>query len=458
MKKTLAFMLIALVALASVFAGGETEAAAASNGKTVVEIWTEDRHDLEYFNKKIAEFNASNEDIEIKLTTVTDNYANMLVMAFTSGNAPDLFYSNARSGGFDLKTFVDGKMLLAYPEEVLNDPEFALVTDIKNHVLDGVNAMNGNIYSVFGAQRSSNRMIYNADLFEKAGIKEFPKTLDELVEVADKITKVGNGNFYGIATCASAQFNRWLETVCQKSGIYFYDFQNGQYSFDGYRPIIEKAKQLFINGSMFPGSNNQGVDAMRVQFANGTFALWGNASQEAGVFTKQFPVEDFEWKVAEVPSLDGTVKGAVEANPQKGLFVFASTKNQDATWEVVKYLNSEEFLKGYLEMGYALPYSAHMREVVDMTKIGRLADFAPIDYEDFYPTAPQVTIAGDDMYKTMWNCIVNNTDVDACIADLNKRYNDALAKDIKLGKTRRVVIENFDPVHPNANPITYLDK
>ena len=133
-------------------------------------------------------------------------------------------------------------------------------------------------------------------------------------------------------------------------------------------------------------------------------------------------------------------------------------KNKDAAWEVVKYLNSESVVKGYVEKGYALPLSTYMQRIVDMSKIGRLADFAPVNYEGLYPSVPAVSVAGDSYAKAIWNCIVSGTDVDKCIADLNKRYNEALEKDLKLGKVKRVVIANYDPLNPNAGEISYLTK
>ncbi len=457
MKKTLTVLVILLFSFTTLFAAGASEAKDVAKAKTVVEIWSNDRHDLEYLNQKIDEFNKTNAEIEIKHTTIVDNYPNMLVMGFTSGNAPDLFYMNARGTGFDLQTFVDAGMLTAYPDSLLDDPDFAKVTDARKHIVEGVNAVGGVPYAIFNVVRSGSRMIYNKDLFAKSGITTFPTTLAELVDVADKIAQDGKGQYYGIATCASAQFERWLEGIITKSGIYHYDFENGVFDFSDYREAILLAQKFFSTGAMFPGSNSQGVDAMRAQFANGTFALWGNASQEAGVFTDQFPISDFEWGVAELPSLDGTIKGTVDSRPQKGLFMFSSSKNKDAAWEVIKYLNSEAFVKGYIEQGYALPLSAHMQQVVDMSKIGRLADFAPVSYEGLYPSVPAVSVSGEPYAVAIWNTIVNNGNVDRTIADLNKKYNEALDRDLKLGKVKRVVIKNYDPLNPNANPVTFLD-
>ena len=379
----------------------------------------------------------------------------MLVMAYSSGNAPDLFY---RGAAFDLQMFTDAGMLEPYPEALLSDPEFERVTDASRHVIEGLNAIDGVLYGVYNVQRSGARMIYNMDLLEKAGITELPTTLQELVDTAAAITAVGNGNFYGIAACSSAQFERWLEGICNKSGIYHYDYINGRFDFSGFAEPLKLAQKLFTDGSMFPGSNTQGVDAMRAQFANGTFAIWGNASQEATVFTEQFPITDFEWAVGELPSMDGTVKGTVTAIPQKGLFMFSSCKNKDAAWEVVKYLNTEEFVKGYVEAGYALPISEYMMSVADLSRIGRLADFAPVPYEGLYPVVPAVTVAGDPYAVALWNAVANNGDIDQVIADLNKSYNEALERDIGLGKVKRVVIKDYDPLNPSAGTIEYLDK
>ena len=119
---------------------------------------------------------------------------------------------------------------------------------------------------------------------------------------------------------------------------------------------------------------------MRALFAEGEFALWGNASQEAGVFTSQLPIEDFEWGVAEVPSLDGEIKGALQTTPSKGYAIMSSSEHPDEAWKVIQYFQSEEFLKGYLENGYCLPITSYMDEKIDKSKIGRLADFSLLDW------------------------------------------------------------------------------
>ena len=108
-------------------------------------------------------------------------------------------------------------------------------------------------------------------------------------------------------------------------------------------------------------------------------AIWGNASQEAGVFTEQFPTT-FEWGVSELPTMDGVVNGALSITPNFGFAMLSSAANKDAAWQIIEYFSSEDFLKGYFEGGYSAPLSSYMAGKIDSTKVGRLADFAIQDY------------------------------------------------------------------------------
>lgn len=441
---------------------GGASSAAATGEKTVVEIWTNDRHDLDYVNKKIEEYNATNTDnIEIKQTVVTDDYFNMLTMAKTSGTAPDLATLNGGAAQFDLKMFAESGIIRPLNDYLANaSEEYVRNTDYQEHLYEGMNVLGEDIYWIPTGQRSGTRVLYNKTLFEQAGITEFPKTLDGMVEAAKKITEAGNGQYYGYAATVSSPAERCLEGVAEKSGQnqYGYDYVNGKFDFSGYKPVLEGFKKMFEDGSVLPGSQSQQVDAMRAQFAAGTVGMWPNASQEAGVFTTQFPIDSFEWGVAEIPTLDGEVHGTQTAVPQKGYVMLSDTDVPDAAWKVIEYFASEDFLKGYFESGFSLPSSKHMQEVVDPTKTGRIQDFGTYDYEGVYPLPPSVTIEGEDRRTVLWSAAMGERDIDEAIEDLNTRYNEALERDIKMGKVKRLVIKDFDPMHPNEGTVEYLDQ
>jgi multiple sugar transport system substrate-binding protein len=419
--------------------------------KTIIDVWSEDRHDQEYVEKMVAEYNQNNTDnIEIKLNLITEDYQNMVSLSFNSGTAPDVVGANS----IPLNQFADTGILMPLNDFIDKDPEFQKVNDPYGNAFEGSNAKDGKLYMVYSGMRSGVRVEYNKAMLEQVGVKEVPQKLDDYIDLAKKITEAGNGEFYGIGFTSSSPFERLLEMSAQMSGIFYYDYINGKFDFSGYKPILEKGQELV----KYAYPDQQGVDNMRALFAQGAFGLWSNASQEAGVFTKQIPVTDFEWGVAEVPTLDGEVRGALQMTPSKAYGIISNSDSVDEAWKVIQYFQSEAFLKGYLEGGFSLPITEHMNDVIDHSKTGRLADFSLLEYESVYPTVPLINLQGDDYRTVLWDVVMGYRDIDEAIQDLNERYNAALDADVSSGTVKRLVIEGYNPLKPNEGTIKYLDK
>ena len=438
---------------------GETAASApagsaASGGEGLtVEVWTNDRHDLDYVEAQIAEYNESNGDgIKINLTVITEDYENMIQMAYTGGTAPDIVGAN----NLPLNAFADTGILIPLNDYIDASEEYKKVNEPYDHAFEGKNLRNGNIYSVFSGLRSGVRVQYNIDVLAENGYTEIPKDLPSYIDMAKAITEKGAGEYYGIGFTSSSPFERLLEMVAQVSGVHYYDYVKGKYDFSGYKDILVQGRRFIDEGIAYP--DQQGVDNMRALFAEGDFTLWSNASQEAGVFTKQIPVTGFEWGVAEVPSLTGEIRGALTMTPSKSYGIISSSENKDAVWKVIEFFQSEAFLKGYLENGFSLPMSDYMRGAIDASKIGRLADFATLAYEDVYPEPPVINLTGENYRAVLWNAVMGYVDIDEAIEDLNTRYNEALEADIASGSTKRLVIPDFDPLNPSERTPQYLDK
>ncbi|WP_349673317.1 extracellular solute-binding protein [Lacrimispora sp.] len=433
--------------------GGETKKEAASSGKVKVTVWTNNRHDLEYMNKVVDEFNKKNDHIEVDYVVQTENYENLISMAANSGQSPDLF---SQVNPEDFKNFADNGII-----QPINDymtDEFKKVNEVDQHLYEGCNVFGDKVYWVPGGKRSGSRFIYNKEIFDKLGI-EVPKKLSDLPAVAKQITEAGAGDYYGIIfPGASGPFERWLEHSAEMSGITAYNYKEGKYDFSGFKPYLETVRQMFSDSSVFPGSASMKIDPVRVQFSEGHVGIHANASQEATVLTEQFPAK-VEWGVAQLPTLDGEIKGSEACNPNSGWMMSAFTEHSKEAWEVMEYFQSEEVLKGYLEGGYSLPISKYMEDKIDKTKIGRMADFTGADYEAVLPVAPSVTPEGENYRDALWNaCLPEGAAIDDTIAKLNQTYNDALDKEVKMGKTKRLVIKDYDPLHPSAGTVEYLDK
>ncbi len=425
----------------------------ASGDRVKITVWTENRHDLEYMNKIVEDFNNANDRIEIEYVVQTENYVNLLSMAANSGQSPDLF-TQVNAG--DFKNFVDNGII-----QPLNDymtDEFKKINEVDEHLYEGASVMGDDIYWVPSGKRSGSRIIYNKEIFDELGL-EVPKKISELPEIAKKITEAGNGEYYGIIFPGiSGPFERWLEHSAEMSGVTPYDYKTGTFDFTGFQPWLEMVRQMFEENSVFPGSASMKIDPVRVQFSEGHAAIHGNASQESTVLTEQFPAQ-IEWAVADLPTLTGEITGCEYANPNTGWLMSAYTEHPQEAWEVIEYFSSEEVLKGYFEGGYSLPISKYMDERIDKEKIGRMADFTGADYEAVLPVAPAVTPEGEHFRDALWNaCLPDGPSIEDTIAELNRTYNEALDKEVKMGKTKRLVIKDYDPLHPNDGTIEYLDK
>ena len=64
----------------------KTETSNAPVVKTKVVVWSNNRHDLAYMTKMVADFNAiKDNNVEIEYVVQADNYTNMVTMAASSG-------------------------------------------------------------------------------------------------------------------------------------------------------------------------------------------------------------------------------------------------------------------------------------------------------------------------------------------------------------------------------------
>ena len=184
-------------------AGGETKKEASSSGKVKITVWTNNRHDLEYMNKVVDDFNKTNDHIELDYVVQTENYENLISMAANSGQSPDLF-SQVNAEYF--KNFTDNGII-----QPINDymtDEYKKVNEVDQHLYEGCNVFGDKIYWVAGGKRSGSRFIYNKEIFDKLGI-EVPEKLSDLPAVAKKITEAGAGDYYGIIfPGASGPFER----------------------------------------------------------------------------------------------------------------------------------------------------------------------------------------------------------------------------------------------------------
>ncbi|MFG7944726.1 MULTISPECIES: extracellular solute-binding protein [Streptomyces] len=131
-----------------------------------------------YWQEVVKDFRKEHKDIKVDVQVINWNEIDKQVKTMIqSGNVPDLL----QTGGYADKVADD---LLYKADEVTSAKTRANIVDSFNKAGE----VDGTQYGI--PWTSSTRVLfYNKDVFEKAGIKEPPKTWDEVAEAAEKIKK-----------------------------------------------------------------------------------------------------------------------------------------------------------------------------------------------------------------------------------------------------------------------------
>jgi multiple sugar transport system substrate-binding protein len=441
-------------ASSSTSASQSPEASKAPSGaKTKLVFWTFDRHDSDFVKEVVDTYNSTNTDnIEVEVTSMAENYAQSVDIAFSSNQTPDILRPNQDTTiPFVKKGYLEP--LDGYLTEEMK-------TKFGPTFQDQVNQFDGKTYSLpnFGYTL---RLIYNQELFDKAGIKNPPTSLDELIATAKAITNVGKADGqYGFALnfkSPKSALDRSAREILQLSGHdgFGFDIQQGKYDFSHYKPVIEAFKQMREDGSMLPGVESLDIDPLRAQFAQGKIGMYLSYSAEVGVYSNQFPTE-IKWGAAQAPTIDGTIKGAAGfANSGQWLGISSGSKNKDAAWKFLTYMYSDEVLQTYHERGLGVSAVPAVASKASKPAIKNVDGFMLTKYDALWPLPPVVNIQGLDYGSALLKYMLEGGgSLDTVIEDLNTRYNAALEKAVAAGEVKVTADPSFDPLKLQGTMLT----
>ncbi|CAM4225540.1 extracellular solute-binding protein [Paenibacillus alkaliterrae] len=434
-KKTLSVccLLVLALMLAACSAGnGSNEEQGKAEGesgtaKTKIAYWTVDRHDMDYMQQQVDAFNATNQDhIEVEMKVMADNYNQAVEVAFASNQAPDIF----RSG--DFQTYVN-KGYYAQLDTLLSEEFLAKFDGL---LVEDIYTKDGHVYTLPNNGQFW-RLLYNVDLMGKAGYTEPPKTLDEMVEYAKKITEQGKAEgVYGFASNFknSSGFTRPAfasGSLGSETSHEGYNFQTGEFDFGMYRDIAEALRQIKADGSMIPGAESLDIDPLRAQFAQGKIGMYVNHSSEPAVYTSQFPT-DIQWASTFVPTKDGQMNGVTWVNAGGYVGISAKSDKQEAAVKFLEFLYDAELRSDYQEKGLGLSVLPYVNEAAGKPELAGIDGFLPTKYDGIYPATP-LSITDTKLEGKKYGdvfveyILTGNQELDAAIDDLNARYGKALA-------------------------------
>ena len=443
--------LMAMTALAAM-----PQSAMADEEKTVINIWSKDRHDADYVQKKVDEYNENNSDnIEVNYQLYTDNYTQAVDMAVQSGEMPDILVFQDEM--FD-KYIGEDQWADLY--EFMDDDMKEMFKDV---IHEGYNEFDGKLYFI-PTTGTTCRLFYNKEIFDRVGIENPPETLEEMVEDAKLITsELAGEGIYGFAEnmkSASSGLNRSMIVGLQsETGAPMgYDFEKGEYDFTTWADELKLWTELLSDECAFPGCESLDIDPLRTQFAAGKIGMYMSYSHaEPGVYANQFPMDSDKWDCASIPTVGGKKLGKQYFSGTSGYLLNAKSENLEKAYQVYHDIfTTEDYLVGYYEGGYGvsiIPTILEKAEPSDDFKNNEWLKIIP-ETDALLPKPPHsaftsgMIVEGEDMFKTCESIYYGGADIESTLQDLTDRYNKAYQEAIENGTGYEIKIENYDPMNP----------
>lgn len=417
--------------------------------KTKIRFWSSGRHDANYINDVIKRYNATNTDnIEVEMTVMADDFTQSLDLSFASEQSPDVYTP------IDLADMI--KKGYVSPLNDYMTPEYKARFN-EHDFVEGYNMFNGLIYSL-PSSGSTLRLIYNEELFERAGIKSAPTSLPELVEAARKITEIGaTEGIYGFALpykIPSSALGRSVVPIAEISGIggRGYDYSTGSYDFSKLKPIIQAFRKMMEDGSTLPGSESLDIDPLRAQFADGKIGMYLSYSSEPSIYKFQFPAK-IRWNATLPPSINGTNKGVINQGigATRWLSISSKSQHKEVAWKFLSYMYSDEVLVGYQEAGLGILSVDSIASKAKKPQLEGMEPFLPGRYDGIWPAVPQNIKPKEKAWENEFvKYIMVGGDLDQLVEDLNARYNEALEQERAEGKVKIKAISDFNPLEPQG--------
>ncbi|HEX6923202.1 MAG TPA: ABC transporter substrate-binding protein [Bacillales bacterium] len=332
--------------------------------------WQSNPTEQKRLKQVVASFEEKYPNIDVEIKAIAEQYMSVLKTRLVGGKAGDVFYLDA----FVAPSLIKKGVLQPLDQYVTEDFD---IDDFQDPLLNAFK-FDGKIYG-FPKDYSTLALFYNKKMFEKAGIKEPPKTFKELRADAKKLT---HGKVYGLGV--APQLARLYNIAQAKGGQVV---KNNKANFaspkvvEALKPIIEmhlKDKTAVVPSEV--GTKNTGA-----AFGQGKVAMVLEGPWNIPYFKEAFP--DLKYGIAEPPKFYGkktTMAFTVAYVMNK------ASDHKKASWKLISYLTGKKGMKQWTKGGIALPTRKSVAK--------------ELGYADSKLRAPFVKSAS---YATVWQAGVN---------------------------------------------------
>ncbi len=229
--------------------------------------------------------------------------------------------------------------------------------------------INGKLYGI-PYNSNARALIYRKDILEKYGLS-VPKTWDELIDTARKITEKSNKEMFGFFVCteigdprAAQEFITWYFQVSGKKNPFDITTVEGERTVKVVATADQLEKVLYLYGKLFEGDfpacdPNQRGTGWPVEdpgYVAGKWAmvpmgpwLWGRRTEND---TAKDILEN-KTVITRIPySKDGVPATYLEVKP---IMMSKFSKDKNAAWDLIKYITSKEKMAQWLVESGGIP-------------------------------------------------------------------------------------------------------
>ncbi|MCM2476151.1 sugar ABC transporter substrate-binding protein [Rhizobium sp. CG5] len=319
---------------------GATCAWSASDVNLSLMIW--DPAQKAGVQKAVDAFQVANPNIKVSLIQVPpDQYYTKLDASLGAGEGPDVMWQSSKAS-----YYIDGGAL---------EP---LTSYIKKEKLslDGYNKKIVDLYNIGGEQYGIPKdmdawtFVYNAATFNKHGV-ETPKpdwTWDDMVRIAKEIKAKQPAN--DVPLYYNFSFNNGVSSLVHALGGKVIDNNKGSMSSAPGIKALEMVKSLQDEGLILKVSDSSDFNPV-TSLISGKLAMGEIPSWNLSVLSKA-DLPSGTLQVVRMPS----VNGSWTTDTNGLVYVMnANTKHKDASWELIKFLTSEQGAILHAEGGAGLP-------------------------------------------------------------------------------------------------------
>lgn len=409
--------MVALLALATVFAGGSAESQ--DSGVTTLKLANWDTSTMPFIPAVIEAFEAENPDIKIEIIDIPSaEYVTKLNVMLNGGSDVDLFFAKEAD---KTKVFYDkGQLtnLSPYIEAAGIDMADYGGTDA-NFIYDGsVYAMpvRTDIYVLF----------YNKDMFDAAGLPypDNDMTWTEFEEIAAKLT-TGTG-----ATKKYGAFIHSWQACVQNWGVQDgkHTIMSGGYEF--FKPYYEMVLRMQEAGTIMDYATIQSSGIHYSDpFVQGNVGMLPMGSWFMATIIQRIDngESDINWGVAVIPHADDVPNGYTVGASTPICINNASTK-KDAAWKFVEFVSGPKGAEIYAANGQipALADSKYMEILASMPGMpeGVAAGLYTTNVSPDRPAMDHVTEVDQMLGQEHSLIMLGENTVDEGIAEMAKRFTE----------------------------------